>query len=670
MADYYWVGGTGTWNGSSTTNWASSSGGSGGAGVPTASDNAIFDSLSNATGYTCNIASGATCLSVTFGKPLTGDLTIGSTGTLTVYGSYTNDSSNIVITRTGFTIFSSTTTGNTITTNGLSIGGSVTLNGVGGEWTLGSDFACNSTFTVTNGSFITSNYNMSIVGFVIGLASAGSVNLGSSTLTSTGTTFTISSTNLTLTSSSSSLVFTPTISGNAPQVTFNIPTGLTFANVSVSHASSNKCIIFSIGNSFTCSSTFTATGLNETSRVIVWDNSTSISYGIKTITAATFVSSYCDYAGTTAAGAGAPMTGTSLGDIGANSGITFTSPKTVYWNLGGSVDWIAGWASSSGGSPAAANFPLAQDTIIFDESGSAGTISVGTGEYYVCPSPDLSSRSTSFTLTTNTRLRFVGNASLNSSLSVSNDITYYMASGISNTFTQGGSSLVGIRFEGPGTMTAAADITSTGTFVTANGPTFDADTYNINATTFTIANNGVLYMGSGNWTASGTGTVFSSSTGNTIYGETSTLILSNTSTTSRAINAVASNFNNLEIGGSTGTSILSIFNGPTFNTISSTKTVAHTILFHAGNTTTMADFTVVGTSGNEVTIGSTSAAAATIAKTGGGTITTDYAIISYSTATPSSTWYATNSTDNGNNTGWTFGSPPGPGGTGNFFLLF
>ena len=31
MATYYWVGGSGTWDGSSTTHWATSSGGAGGA---------------------------------------------------------------------------------------------------------------------------------------------------------------------------------------------------------------------------------------------------------------------------------------------------------------------------------------------------------------------------------------------------------------------------------------------------------------------------------------------------------------------------------------------------------------------------------------------------------------------------------------------------------------
>ena len=43
MATYYWVGGSGTWDASATTNWSATSGGSGGAGVPTSADDVVFD---------------------------------------------------------------------------------------------------------------------------------------------------------------------------------------------------------------------------------------------------------------------------------------------------------------------------------------------------------------------------------------------------------------------------------------------------------------------------------------------------------------------------------------------------------------------------------------------------------------------------------------------------
>ncbi len=46
MALRYWVGGSGTWDTTSTANWAATSGGASGASAPTSADNAIFDASS------------------------------------------------------------------------------------------------------------------------------------------------------------------------------------------------------------------------------------------------------------------------------------------------------------------------------------------------------------------------------------------------------------------------------------------------------------------------------------------------------------------------------------------------------------------------------------------------------------------------------------------------
>lgn len=48
MANRYWVGGTGTWNTTSTTNWSATSGGASGASAPGAADIALFDANSGA----------------------------------------------------------------------------------------------------------------------------------------------------------------------------------------------------------------------------------------------------------------------------------------------------------------------------------------------------------------------------------------------------------------------------------------------------------------------------------------------------------------------------------------------------------------------------------------------------------------------------------------------
>ena len=62
MADRYWVGGTGTWNTSSTTNWSASSGGSSGASVPVYGDNVFFNQAST---YTVTMTGALACGNIT-----------------------------------------------------------------------------------------------------------------------------------------------------------------------------------------------------------------------------------------------------------------------------------------------------------------------------------------------------------------------------------------------------------------------------------------------------------------------------------------------------------------------------------------------------------------------------------------------------------------------------
>lgn len=64
MANRFWVGGAGTWDTSSTSNWSASTGGAPGASAPTAIDVAIFDANSG-NGYTVTLGSNVTVLVVT-----------------------------------------------------------------------------------------------------------------------------------------------------------------------------------------------------------------------------------------------------------------------------------------------------------------------------------------------------------------------------------------------------------------------------------------------------------------------------------------------------------------------------------------------------------------------------------------------------------------------------
>lgn len=95
MATRFWVGGTGTWDASSTTHWASTSGGSGGASAPTTGDNPTFDGSSG----TGTVTLDATLSGKSFGT-LTADAMSGLTldfsvnnPTLTFTGAFSSNGS-------------------------------------------------------------------------------------------------------------------------------------------------------------------------------------------------------------------------------------------------------------------------------------------------------------------------------------------------------------------------------------------------------------------------------------------------------------------------------------------------------------------------------------------------------------------------------------------------
>src|ERR1700688_4568565 len=66
-ATRFWVGGTGTWDSSTTTNWSASTGGAGGASVPGSSDTVTFDGASGGGVVTVNFGGTITLQSLTTG---------------------------------------------------------------------------------------------------------------------------------------------------------------------------------------------------------------------------------------------------------------------------------------------------------------------------------------------------------------------------------------------------------------------------------------------------------------------------------------------------------------------------------------------------------------------------------------------------------------------------
>ena len=412
MATYYWVGGAGTRDATTTTNWASSSGGAGGAGVPTSVDDVIFDVASNATAYIVTVGADAVCQDITVAGPLVGNVTfsLASTSRLNCFGSFTLPATGAVWTGTGAAAinFLATSTGKTITTNGVTLTvTAVVLNSATGGWTLGSALTTTSTFTLTAGSFNTSvsNYTLTCTSFTA--QSVATINANASTIVCSLASPTFAGGGLTFFNVS----FTSTAIG-----TVTITGANTFNNLTFAARATFGFGVASIGDNQIVSGTLTlGSGTDGRTRLSV---QSSVVGTPRTLTVATLAApTDVDFRDIVAAGASAPWSGTRLGNCLGNSNITFDAGKTVYWNLAAGGAWNGtAWAASSGGAAALTNFPLAQDTAIIENTGLNTSATISLASYNV-GTINMSSRSNAMTLSsTSTNMRIYGNVIFSSAV--------------------------------------------------------------------------------------------------------------------------------------------------------------------------------------------------------------------------------------------------------------
>jgi hypothetical protein len=405
----------------------------------------------------------------------------------------------------------------------------------------------------------------------------------------------------------------------------------------------------------------------------------------RTLTCAAFSGTDADFRDITIAGAAAPVSGTRLGDAKGNSGITFGAGVTRYWNLAGSNNWSAtGWAATSGGSPTANNFPLAQDTAVF-ESTSPGTGTTTTiNAAYNIGTIDMSARtSNTMTLATTTITPTIyGNWINGTGTTLTGTGVMTFAGRGSQTITSAGKTFTqGFTIDTPGGSVTLQDafITNSSSNFTHTAGTVDGNGFN-----FTISSSGAAYsvsgtatrtvaIGSGTWSIATTGTAFTAATSTnlTVTG-TGTISLTSASAKTFAGGGVSYSGITLNQGGN-GT--LTITGNNTFKTISSTAAGANTINIGTTTQRITTSWTASGTAGNILTAQGTSASSpGTLVFTGSGTAANvDYlAITGIRAYNLTDTWYAgTNSTNNGS-LGWDFNVAPSPpiAGNFNFFLIF
>lgn len=481
------------------------------------------------------VTSGASALTITTGSSFGAFTLTGSTctvtGSPTFYGNVTLASGGT------YTAFNPRIAG-TSTFSGLGNPiGSFLLNTAGITVTLGSDLVSNGDVDISAGTFdtSTSNYAVTTPRFEAQTAGVKVINLNGSTITVTGATFPwwMAGTNITINAGTSTInvtdenggfyggsktynnvVFLGTTGGNA------VTGANTFNNLTFATATTATAAAF-----FEPSVTTTITGtlsLNAGTTGIARRRVASNGLSVATISVATLAPmSDVDFENIAITGAAAPLTGTRIGDLLGNSGITFTAPRTVYWVLPAGGNWdAAAWSTTSGNTGGTTTaVPLAQDSVVIDNAGLTAGNTITLVDGFVIPNISFATRSTAATLDFGSLLvRCYGNFILSSTVTVtasSAGLQFYHRTG-TVTFTTAGATIpVGMYidiFSGGTVQLGSALVTNGGVVLSEGGLTLNG--FNITTDYFQIGSGGVgqtISFGTNSITITGSGTGLASS---------------------------------------------------------------------------------------------------------------------------------------------------------------
>jgi hypothetical protein len=674
MATYYWVGGTGNWDGSNTTRWATSSGGAGFAGVPGIGDDVIFDGNSaSGANFTVSVLSGAQCNNLTISRPTTYTVTLN--GAATVYGPTVSigAAGSTGITTSGLALICPYNgVGTFLCTPTMS---SLTFSGVASSWTLGANLAMSfGTLTVAS-SFSTSasNYSVSCGTFDLSNSNVRTISLNGSSISCSNQFNAETSTNLTMNAGTSTIV-TNFFKGGS-KTYYNLSNS-TIVSLAVYGANTFSSISASGENRF---------GYDWLSTVFFADNQTigtlSLNVGsawplarqsVKsttgtaiTLTVTTFsAASNVDFYMITIAGPAAPISGTLFGNCGGNTGITFPAAKTVYWNQAAGGNWgESSWALTPGGAISSNNFPLAQDTAVFATTGLNYNGLVTINRAWNIGTIDMSARTPSYQMrlfisavSPNIFGNWIGGSGL-----VYGTTLNPVFCGVSNTtITSNGNTfcfgfdvqkLSGARLTlQDNIVTSTFDnkfVTLSSGILDLNGRTLYIDSIS-SSSTFLLARS--LEIGSGTIIFRGGNGELSSPSGALV--PTITATTGKISILTSATFTISDGFTIPCIVSKDSAGTLQFNNNNTLNTLVNTV-AGGSITFTAGTTTTfLNDFAITKT----CAISCVTASTYTLSKAVG-TVVVANCTISGSNATGGATWLAPTSAgnvDGGTNTGWSF----------------
>jgi hypothetical protein len=440
MANRFWVGGSGTWDSTTTTNWSATTGGAGGASVPTNADTVIFDASSGTGTVTISTGGGATCLTLTAsaitanlkfdGRTASGGVnnpvTITTNATFAVAATFVNYPLDIQFTGSVTTSIlnnASTTVLGTIT-NGKSAGtlSIATSNCVcdtfiqsGNITALTTNLTCN-TFQSLIGAF---QINAAILTVSTSFSdddaansrsiiiTTGTLNVGTNVTTTslTAITYYLNNSFTTFTPGTGVVVIGSTTpqatnatffhgcSGNLRNVLFqgtktfiyggNSGVSLTVAGATTagfrvtSPAGINHEMRIDSRISITVTGgTFSVVGNSVTNRALVCNDQMGTASSIVLTGTATRTLTNVDLQDI-AFTFGSALTGTSIGDCGNITNVTPTAAVTCFAKTGATAfNYDGAMWFTTSGGVTAQRVPLPQDTVIFDSNTGSGVVTV------------------------------------------------------------------------------------------------------------------------------------------------------------------------------------------------------------------------------------------------------------------------------------------------------
>ncbi|PCJ60858.1 MAG: hypothetical protein COA79_07305 [Planctomycetota bacterium] len=740
----YWVGGGAStnWDATVPTNWSATSGGANNASVPASTDNVFFDSNSgtgnsvisvannirslNTTGYTGTITHNeAIVLSI-------GDATPGANNVALEFGSGFSyillhyETSQIDFISTSTIVQSVNFAGKT--------SGAVYYNGAGGSWLMtGPHVAVNAKVRHYTGTLNTNSQNCFWGNFTNFTAVNATMTLGSSLITirntlptsggqantfaagNTSGSFIISPNSATIKIIEAGYMRSIRIScrdWNGMSCEFQVDGSNTnFPHFYLHDNSASECKLrnFTVttaenavagvddailiggrhsGSWLTLTGELNLSGYSSARRLRVSSYNTTIREikmaGVN-VTCSNVDFANLTFSSTTASEIPKVLSGITggAGDLGNNTGITFTTGIPLYWysNTAGTKLWsdTSNWYLATAGAGGLANrTPLPQDDAIFDSdsfSNAAGAIIIDSdisriGGDINCSAVAVIANTPTWNFSADV-VNF-GSVTLASTakliLTADDGVKFYMAGFSSGTPF----SLTSNTAEFPNAEIllneslyfdySAANVfnivdafkgnSSNSTVLNTQG-VVDFNNQDVTTGNFN-AKSGTITMGSGTIDLKGSGAAWTCPAGVTVTANTKAITLSDTTGTPKVFAGGDKSYGDITISGA-GITSYTFSGNNTFNSFTDSKTVAHDLIFTTGSTTTFTNaISIAGSADNFVTLSSSATASVFNWSKAGGTVNCDYLVLSNSTVAGGAVYNAgVNTVDGGSNTGWT-----------------